>query len=77
MSEACTVHFQPSMSAFAQHMSVSHLLLLSMLHEVHCPMLLVVSQFHEPLNIICVIASPVGGKEVSKDALYEKLPTGL
>ena len=47
-------------------------MVLSMLQRVGSPLFLLISQIQEPLHILSVVATPVGGEEVSKEALDKK-----
>ena len=48
-------------------------LVLSAFREVGSPLLLLISYFQEPPNIIAVIATSIGREEVSKETLHEHL----
>ena len=50
---------------------MSHRLWL-VLQDIGSPMFLLISQLKEPLHILSVVALPVGGEEVSKQALHKR-----
>ena len=47
-------------------------MVLSMLQSVGSPIFLLISQLQEPLDVLSVVAPPVRGEEVSKEALNKK-----
>ena len=47
-------------------------MVLSMLQRIGSPIFLLISQLQEPLYVLSMVATPVRGEEVSKEALDKK-----